>query len=155
MGIPAKSPRVLRFGVFEVDLQACELRKAGLKVKLQVQPFQVLVALLERPGEVVTRDDLRQRLWPTGTFVDFDHSLNSAIKKLRLALGDDSESPRYIETLHRRGYRLIVPVATALPRLASINETPANLHSENTVHGRSSPEEESSPLQNSLLGALL
>lgn len=147
MGIPAKSPRVLRFGVFEVDLQACELRKAGLKVKLQVQPFQVLVALLERPGEVVTRDDLRQRLWPTGTFVDFDHSLNSAIKKLRIALGDDSESPRYIETLHRRGYRLIVPVATASPRLASINETPANLHSENTVHGRSSPEEESSPLQ--------
>jgi DNA-binding winged helix-turn-helix (wHTH) protein len=102
---------VLRFGVFEVDLQAGELRKSGLKIKLQEQPFQILSLLLEHPGEVVTRDEIRNRLWPADTFVDFDHSLNSAVKKLRQALGDDPDNPRFIETLPRRGYRLIVPVS--------------------------------------------
>ncbi len=106
---------VMQFGVFEVDLQAGELRKSGLRIKLQEQPFQILALLLERPGRVVTREELRQRLWPADTFVDFDHSLNSAVKKLRQALGDDSDNPRFIETLPRRGYRLIVPVTGAVP----------------------------------------
>jgi Tol biopolymer transport system component/DNA-binding winged helix-turn-helix (wHTH) protein len=110
--VPASSqtPRVLRFGVFEVDLQAGELRKSGLKIKLQEQPFQVLGILLERPGEIVTREELRERLWPADTFVDFDHSMNSAVKKVREALGDQPENPRFVETLHRRGYRFIAPV---------------------------------------------
>jgi Tol biopolymer transport system component/DNA-binding winged helix-turn-helix (wHTH) protein len=103
-------PRVLRFGAFEVDLREGELRRSGLRIKLQEQPFQVLAILLERPGEMVSREELQQRLWPADTFVDFDHSLNSAIKKLREALGDQSNNPRFIETLHRRGYRFIAPV---------------------------------------------
>jgi TolB-like protein/DNA-binding winged helix-turn-helix (wHTH) protein/Tfp pilus assembly protein PilF len=101
---------VLRFGAFEVDLQEGELRKSGLRVKLQEQPFQVLVILLERPGKIVTREELRQKLWPSDTFVDFDHSLNSAVKKLREALGDQPDNPRFVETIHRRGYRFLAPV---------------------------------------------
>jgi DNA-binding winged helix-turn-helix (wHTH) protein len=100
----------LRFGVFEADLATGELRKNGAKVRLQEQPFQVLVALLERPGQMVSREDLRLRLWPADTFVDFDHSLNTAINKLRDALGDVAANPRFIETLARRGYRFIAPV---------------------------------------------
>ncbi len=111
MSVPAEKSRVIRFGVFEVDLQETELRKHGLRIKLQDQPFQILTLLLERPGETVTRNDLRQKLWPADTFVDFDHSLNSSIKKLREALGDDSENPRFIETLHRRGYRFIASIS--------------------------------------------
>jgi len=103
-------PRVVRFGTFEVDVPAGELRKNGLKLRLQEQPFQVLAALLERPGEVVTREELRSRLWPGDTFGDFDNGLNAAIKRLRDALGDSSESPRFVETLARRGYRFIAPV---------------------------------------------
>lgn len=106
----AQSANLVRFGVFEVDLQAGELRKSGVKIKLQEQPFQILALLLEHPGQVVTREELRQRLWPADTFVEFDHSLNTSIKKLRQALGDDSDNPRFVETLPRRGYRLIVPV---------------------------------------------
>jgi TolB-like protein/DNA-binding winged helix-turn-helix (wHTH) protein/Flp pilus assembly protein TadD len=94
-----------RFGAFEIDPRAGELRKHGIRIKLQDQPFQVLVMLLERPGEVVTREELRQKLWPADTFVDFDHGLNSAINKLREALGDSADAPRFIETLPRRGYR--------------------------------------------------
>jgi Tol biopolymer transport system component/DNA-binding winged helix-turn-helix (wHTH) protein len=109
-----QNARVMHFGVFEVDLQAGELRKSGLRVKLQDQPFQILVLLLEHPGQVVTREQLQQRLWPADTFVDFEHGLNSAVKKLRLALGDDSDNPRFVETLPRRGYRLIVPVKDAV-----------------------------------------
>ena len=103
-------PRAVRFGVFEADLRTGELRKNGMKVRLQEQPFQVLAALLERPGEMVAREELRQRLWPADTFVDFDHSLNTAINKLREALGDSAGSPRFIETLARRGYRFLAPV---------------------------------------------
>jgi Tol biopolymer transport system component/DNA-binding winged helix-turn-helix (wHTH) protein len=110
MPLSSQNPHVLRFGVFEVDLREGELRKSGLRIKLQDQPFQVLVMLLERPGEMVTREELQRRLWPADTFVDFDHSLNSAVKKLREALGDQAENPRFIETLHRRGYRFIAPV---------------------------------------------
>lgn len=105
-----KSNRVARFGVFELDLNAGELRKNGAKLRLQEQPFQVLALLLERSGDVVTREELRQKLWPADTFVDFDHSLNTAVNKLRETLGDSASSPRYIETLARRGYRFIAPV---------------------------------------------
>ena len=103
-------PRRLRFGVFEVDLRAGELRKHGLRVRLQEQPFQVLAMLLEYPGELVTREDLQKRLWPADTFVDFDHGLNKAINKIREALGDSAESPRFVETVSRRGYRFLAEV---------------------------------------------
>ena len=103
-------PSVKRFGTFEVDLRARELRKGGIRIRLQDQPFEILAMLIERPGEVVTRDELRERLWPAGTFVDFEHSLNAAIKRLRGALGDDADNPRFVETLHRRGYRFIAAV---------------------------------------------
>ena len=101
---------MVRFGVYEVDLRAGELRKRGRKVRLQEKPFQILAALLERPGEVVTREELHRRLWPPDTFVDFDGSLNAATNKLREALGDSAENPRFVETLPRRGYRFIGPV---------------------------------------------
>jgi DNA-binding winged helix-turn-helix (wHTH) protein len=94
-------------GVFELDLHSGELRRNGLKVKLQEQPFQILAFLLQHPGEVVTREELRRRLWPADTFVDFEHSLNAAIKRLRDALGDDADNPRFVETVPRRGYRLV------------------------------------------------
>jgi cholera toxin transcriptional activator len=102
--------RVFRFGVFELDRQSGELRKSGTKLRLQGQPFQVLTLLLERAGEVVTREELQQKLWPSDTFVDFDHSLNTAINKVREALGDSASAPRYVETLARRGYRFIAPL---------------------------------------------
>jgi DNA-binding winged helix-turn-helix (wHTH) protein len=100
-----------RFGVFELDLRAGELRRQGLKIKLQEQPFQVLAQLLERPGHVVSREELRNRLWPADTFVDFDHSLNAAIRRLRDAVGDSAENPRFVETVARRGYRFLAPVS--------------------------------------------
>src|ERR1700724_3762881 len=100
----------LRFGVFELDLRAGELRKQGLRVGLQEQPFRLLEMLLERPGEVVTREDLQKRLGPADTFVDFDHGLNKAINKIREALGDSAESPRFVETVSRRGYRFLAEV---------------------------------------------
>src|SRR5882724_3768265 len=108
--VPQNQSRLARFGVFELDLSAGELRKSGVKQRLQGQPFQVLALLLERAGEVVTREELQQKLWPSDTFVDFDHSLNTAINKVREALGDSASSPRYVETLARRGYRFIAPV---------------------------------------------
>lgn len=110
MAVPQSNRRIVRFGVFELDLSAGELRKNGVKLRLQGQPFQVLTLLLERSGEVVTREELQQKLWPSDTFVDFDHSLNTAINKVREALGDSASSPRYVETLARRGYRFIAPV---------------------------------------------
>jgi DNA-binding winged helix-turn-helix (wHTH) protein len=100
-------PGILRFGDFEVDLHSGELRKHGIRIKLQVQPFQILLALLEHPGEVVDREQLQKRIWAPDTFVDFDHGLNNAVKKLREALADDAEKPRFIETLSKRGYRFI------------------------------------------------
>jgi cholera toxin transcriptional activator len=107
---PTPAARIARFGVFEADLSAGELRKNGRRIRLQEQPFQILVLLLERPGEVVAREDVRQKLWAADTFVDFDHSLNTAIKKVREALGDSASSPRYVETIARRGYRFLAPV---------------------------------------------
>ena len=105
----AQDHRIVRFGSFEADLHTRELRKHGLKLKLQEQPFQVLVMLLARPGELVTREEIRSRLWPQDTFVDFDHALNAAVRRLRDALNENAESPRFVETLPRRGYRFIAP----------------------------------------------
>jgi len=110
MAQPATNRRTVQFGLFELDLDARELRKSGVRIKLQEQPFQILSMLLERPGTIITREELQKKLWTGDTFVDFDLSLNSAVKKLRQALNDDSENPRFVETLYRRGYRFIAPV---------------------------------------------
>src|SRR5579863_2728694 len=123
MAGPQSNSRITRFGVFELDLSAGELRKNGVKVRLQEQPFQVLAVLLERAGEVVSREELRQKLWPSDTFVDFDHSVNTAINKVREVLGDSASVPRYVETLPRRGYRFIAPVQT---ETAQTDTPPAN-----------------------------
>ena len=114
------SSSIVRFGTFELNLRAGELRRRGQKIKLQEQPLQVLAALLERPGEIVTREELRSKLWPADTFVDFDHSLNAAIKRLRDALGESADAPVFIETLARRGYRFIGPINGA-PSAAGVN----------------------------------
>jgi DNA-binding winged helix-turn-helix (wHTH) protein len=123
--------QVIRFGTFEVDPRTGELRRNGLQIKLQDQPFQLLLALLQRPGDVVTREELRAKLWPADTFVDFDHSLNAAVKRLRDALDDTGENPRFVETLARRGYRFLVPLqgqavtaSPSIPVLASPGAVP-------------------------------
>ncbi|HMA16938.1 MAG TPA: winged helix-turn-helix domain-containing protein, partial [Thermoanaerobaculia bacterium] len=116
---------VVRFGAFEVDLRTGELRRKGLKVDLQEQPFRILALLLERPGELVTREELRQKLWPDDVVVEFDQGLNNAIKKLRYALDDSAETPRFVETLPRRGYRFVAPVERVGPHLAGIETAPA------------------------------
>jgi cholera toxin transcriptional activator len=103
---------VVRFGVFEADLEARELRKQGRRLRLQDQPFAVLALLLERPGTIISREELRDRLWPADTFVDFDHSLNTAVNKIREVLGDSASSPRFVETVARRGYRFVGDVQT-------------------------------------------
>ena len=121
------SPRNVRFGVFEADMEAGELRKHGLRLKLSEQPFQILMMLVARPGEVVSREVLRERLWPSDTFVDFDHGLNNAVMRLREVLGDSSDHPRFIETLPRRGYRFIAPV--------ELKGAPANIPSQQSVSG--------------------
>jgi TolB-like protein/DNA-binding winged helix-turn-helix (wHTH) protein/Flp pilus assembly protein TadD len=112
--VPTETRRV-RFGAFEADLRSGELHKHGFRIKLQDQPFQLLALLLERPGDVITREELRQKLWPADTFVDFDVGLNTAVKRLRDALGDSAENVRFIETLPRRGYRFIAPVDNGIP----------------------------------------
>ena len=112
----------VRFGPFEADLRSGELSRDGRKVPLQDKPFHILALLVERPGELVTRDELRQRLWPADTFVDFEHGLNTAVKKLRQGLDDSAEDPRYVETLARRGYRFIAPVTEG----ASARSSPAS-----------------------------
>src|SRR6266446_2426841 len=119
MALEARSSAILRFGVFEVDVRSGELRKQGVRIKLQEQPFHVLAVLLQRPGEVVTREELRSQNWPADTFVDFDNSLNTAINKLREALGDSADNPRFIETLPRRCYRFITPDISARPQHAA------------------------------------
>ena len=119
--MPETSPNSsVQFGIFEADLRAGELRRSGSKIRLQDQPFQVLALLLERPGQLVTREELHARLWPADTFVDFDHGLNAAIKRLRDALGDSAENPRFVETLARRGYRFLAPVKRAPEEILSI-----------------------------------
>ena len=116
MAVTGQPAQALRFGDFEADLQAGQLRKHGLRIRLQEQPFQILAMMLDHPGGVVTREQLRQRLWPGNTFVDFEHGLNNAINRLREALNDSAEAPRFIETLPRRGYRFIAPVNELEPR---------------------------------------
>jgi DNA-binding winged helix-turn-helix (wHTH) protein len=113
--VPGSSPAVVRFGVFEAALDTGELRRQGVRVALQEQPFQVLAMLLERPGVLVTRDELHARIWPEAVFVDFEHGLNKAVSKLRRALGDSADDPRFIETLARRGYRFVAPVEGSIP----------------------------------------
>ncbi|MGA9977074.1 MAG: winged helix-turn-helix domain-containing protein [Candidatus Sulfotelmatobacter sp.] len=122
--MPQNNSRIARFGVYELDLGAGELRKNGRKLRLQEQPFQILALLLERAGDVVTRDELRQKLWPADTFVDFDHGLNTAVNKLRELLGDSASSPRFIETLARRGYRFIAPLQNDLQSSAHSGAQP-------------------------------
>jgi DNA-binding winged helix-turn-helix (wHTH) protein len=107
--------RLARFGDYEVDLEAGELRKHGLRIRLQQQPFQILTLLLERPGRLVSRDELQKLLWPNDTIVEFEHGTNAAINRLREALSDSADEPRYVETLPRRGYRFIAPVETVAP----------------------------------------
>lgn len=118
----AETAAPIRFGGFELDLRSRELRRGASRVRLQDQPFEILQMMLERPGLVVTRDELRDRLWPAGTFVDFEHSLNAAVKRLRAALGDDADNPRFVETLPRRGYRFIGDLGDA-PAVASAGGT--------------------------------
>src|SRR5262245_35563979 len=118
--------QVARFGPFEVDLRSRELRKEGVRVRLQEQPFQILTMLLERAGDVVTREEIRDRLWPDGTFVDFEHSMNAAIKRLRAALGDTAENPKFVETLHRRGYRFVAAVEQPDVAVKPLDHLPAS-----------------------------
>src|SRR5438105_803586 len=118
----------LRFGVFDLDLRAGELRKHGLRVRLQEQPFQVLAMLLEHPGEVVTREEVQKRLWLADTFVDFDHGVNKAINKIREALGDSAQSPRFVETVARRGYRFLADVEVAGATPVRAPEPATQLH---------------------------
>ncbi|MGC2195362.1 MAG: winged helix-turn-helix domain-containing protein, partial [Terriglobales bacterium] len=115
MSAPVQTARVLRFDIFELDLRAGQLRKRGVRLRLQGQPLQVLATLLKHAGEVVTREELRGEIWSADTFVDFDHSLHNAIARVRDVLGDSPESPRYIETLPRRGYKFIAPVEEVQP----------------------------------------
>lgn len=124
----SRAGETIRFGVFEVDPRTGELRKTGSRIRLQDQPFNVLIALLKHPGEVVTREELQQRIWPTESFGDFDHAVNVAVAKLRTALGDSAENPRYVETLPRRGYRFIFPVTfPAQSETAMLAEAPSEV----------------------------
>jgi len=124
---------VVRFGVFQANLAARELRKHGVRVRLPGQPFCILSMLLEKRGEIVTREEMRQKLWASDTFVDFEHSLNSAIKKLRAALGDSRENPRYIETVPRVGYRFVAPLESLrLDNAQSLSVAPKELEASAT-----------------------
>jgi DNA-binding winged helix-turn-helix (wHTH) protein len=140
------------FGVFEADGATGELRRQGVRVKVNVQPFQVLLMLLERPGEVLTREEISRELWPEGTFVDYEHGVNSAVNRIREALGDTARNPRFIETLARRGYRFVAPVqriadhdglasATSQSSIKEVKVTPAQLQPENHSRFLTSPDE--------------
>jgi TolB-like protein/DNA-binding winged helix-turn-helix (wHTH) protein/Tfp pilus assembly protein PilF len=141
MGSGPSTGRVLRCGALEIHVRTGELRKGGRKIRLQDQPFQILIMLLDSRGDLVTREELREKLWPGDTFVDFDHGLNNAIKRLRDALGDSADHPRYVETLPRRGYRLILPVdelprdltATAISAVAEPTDNPVTPTQGSTV----------------------
>jgi cholera toxin transcriptional activator len=109
-GTNLRTPRRYRFGAFEMDAVAGELRRQGIRIKLNAQPFQVLLMLMERPGQLLTREEISKELWPDGTFVDYEHGVNSAVNRIREALGDTAASPRFVETLARRGYRFVAPV---------------------------------------------
>src|SRR6202451_363948 len=126
MASPAHSPSVIRFGAYELDTAHGTLRKAGISVKLHPQPFRVLSLLVECPGQIVTREQIQRCLWGDNTFVDFEGGINFCVKQIRAALGDDPEKPRYIETLHRRGYRFIAPTHVTA-RAAESPESRADL----------------------------
>src|SRR6204780_51066 len=113
MGSTPSLPALVRFGVFEADLRAGELRRNGVRVRLQDLPFRALTLLLTRPGEVITREEFRQALWPPNIFVDFEQGISSAVMRLRDALGDSADNPIFIETIERRGYRWIAPISSA------------------------------------------
>src|SRR5580698_5186681 len=115
----SRSVRRYRFGTFEADAATGELRRQGLRVKINAQPFQVLLLLLERPGQLLTREEISQELWPDGTFVDYEHGVNSAVNRIREALGDTASNPRFVETLARRGYRFVAPVQRIEPATES------------------------------------
>lgn len=127
------NPEIVRFGTFEVDLRLGELRKNGMRLKLTGQPFQILVILLEHPGDLVTREQLKRRLWPSDTFVDFDRGLNAAINRVREALGDSAENPRFVETLPRRGYRFIAPLVDCRPARATLTAADSNVSPAQTI----------------------
>jgi DNA-binding winged helix-turn-helix (wHTH) protein len=131
--LSTEAPRLVRFSVFEVDLDAGELFKQGRKVKLQGQRFDLLAALMERPGEVVTREELKEKVWPSDTIVDFDQGLNRAVNKIREALGDSAQSPQFLETLPRRGYRFIAPVQTMHNFVAAPTLEPVELPTSSTA----------------------
>ena len=120
METSADAQRPLRFASFELNLRSRELRTKTGRIRLQEQPFAILQMMLERPGDVVSREELRRRLWPNGIFVDFEHSLNAAVKRLRSALGDDADRPRFVETLPRRGYRFIAELDDEVERTGSV-----------------------------------
>src|SRR5579864_9687206 len=119
MGPPSSPQRTRRFGLFEFDARSGDLRKQGRKVRLEGQPVRILIKLLDRPGELITREELQRELWPADTFVNFEQSLNAAVKRLRHALGDSPDNSRFVETLARRGYRFIAPVSHPAGALAS------------------------------------
>ena len=123
MAAQSSTGRIARFGVFEVDAAAKQLRKSGARVHLQDQPFQLLLLLLQHSGAVLSREELRRKLWAEDTFVDFDHSLNTAVNKIREALRDSASSPRYVETVARRGYRFVAPVEWIEPSAHAAAET--------------------------------
>src|SRR5262249_18345873 len=120
----ARSTGLVQFGSFELNRSAGELRKQGIRIRLQPKPLQILCALLEKPGETVTRDELKSRLWPNDTFVDFESGLNTAVNRLRIALGDSAENPRYIQTEARSGYRLIAPTQPRVEAAAAAAPLP-------------------------------
>ena len=125
--------RLYRFGIFEADVSLGELRRQGVRVKLNAQPFQVLCLLLDRPGELLTREEISRELWPDGTFVDFDHGVNSAVNRIREALGDTASNPRFVETLAKRGYRLIAPVERIPAREESSAPAPVLVPADGTA----------------------
>lgn len=125
MEVPVSSRRRVRAGLFEVDLVSGEIHKSGRKVRLQEQPFRVLAMLLERPGEIITREELQVRIWPADTFVGFDEGINTAVRKLRVAFGDSADNPRFIETIPRRGYRFVAPVHDAVADPPELSENVA------------------------------
>lgn len=128
-----QTARRYRFGTFEADAAAGELRRQGMRVKLNAQPFQILVLMLERPGDVLTREEICRQVWPEGTFVDYEHGVNSAVNRIREAIGDSAANPRFIETLARRGYRFIAPVEQIVPGgAAPVEGEPVSVEDEST-----------------------
>ena len=126
MDTSVRSPRAYRFGLFEVDLNNAQMTRKGVRLRLQEQPFRILSLLLQRPGQIITREDFRRELWPSGTFVDFDGSLNTALKRLRAALDDDPDNPRFIETVPRKGYRFIAPVEAVDAEISLPADSPSD-----------------------------